>query len=366
MATTIAHDDVQSPASPFARLAGQFAKPCDRVAALQCLSTLVPIVLIWAGIALLDFGSVWSFLAAIGLAVLLTLFLVRVFVLMHDCGHDSLFRSRTGNRVLGFVFGVLSGMPQMVWARHHQYHHQTNGNWEKYRGPLNVITLEQYQAMSPSAQRRYRWSRSIWLAPLGGFFYLIFSPRPTWLRATVALARHALRGAGREPDLAQRSAFGTSYCASLADYRHMLWNNVALLLIALCLAISIGPMRFLLFYLVPLSFAGGAAIVLFSVQHNFEDSYASDNQDWDRQRASIDGTSFLLLPKWLNWFTADIAYHHVHHLCARVPNYRLAECHDTHRELFSGVRRITLAQVPHHARCILWDRASRRIVAPTR
>jgi omega-6 fatty acid desaturase (delta-12 desaturase) len=129
--------------------------------------------LIWIAIANLRFVTAWDGVIAVLLGVGLVLFDLRLFVLMHDCGHDSLFRSRRGNRAMGFVFGVLAGMPQMVWARHHRYHDQTNGNWARYRGPLNVISVADYQALTPAARWRYRLTRSIWLAPLAGFHYLV-------------------------------------------------------------------------------------------------------------------------------------------------------------------------------------------------
>ncbi|MGL6112343.1 MAG: fatty acid desaturase, partial [Rubrivivax sp.] len=112
-----------------------------------------------------------------------------------------------------------------------------------------------------------------------------------------------------------------------------------------------------------LSLAGGAGIALFTVQHNFENSYASGNAGWDYHRAALEGTSFLVLPAWLNWFTANIAYHHVHHLSARIPSYCLAACHEENASLFAKVARIHLAQVPHALHCILWDKAARRIVS---
>jgi omega-6 fatty acid desaturase (delta-12 desaturase) len=99
------------------------------------------------------------------------------------------------------------------------------------------------------------------------------------------------------------------------------------------------------------------------VQHNFEHSYASDSESWDSDEAVLHGTSFLALPSWLNWFTANIAYHHIHHLSARIPNYRLAECHEEFRDLFTGVRRIGLFQVREALRHILWDTESRRIIS---
>ena len=90
------------------------------------------------------------------------------------------------------------------------------------------------------------------------------------------------------------------------------------------------------------SLAGGYGIVLFTVQHNFEHSYASADEGWDRDEAALHGTSFLILPRWLNWITADAAYHHVHHLCPSVPNYRLAACHGEHAQLFAEVTRVRL------------------------
>lgn len=102
--------------------------------------------------------------------------------------------------------------------------------------------------------------------------------------------------------------------------------------------------------------------MLFAVQHNFEQSYASASEGWDFHAAAIEGTSFLALPRWLNWFTANIGYHHIHHPSARIPNYHLAACHTAHVHLFRGVTRITLTQVPRALRCILWDRRARCIV----
>jgi omega-6 fatty acid desaturase (delta-12 desaturase) len=129
------------------------------------------------------------------------------------------------------------------------------------------------------------------------------------------------------------------------------------------MAWSIGSMLFLVCYVVSMSLSGGAAIVLFAVQHNFEHSYASQNEGWDRDTAAIAGTSFLVLPRWLNWFTANMAYHHVHHLCAGIPNYGLVACHEEYQHLFSDVTRIRLSQLPHSLRYILWDTRLRRLVS---
>ncbi len=335
------------------------ARADDGRAALQTMTTLLPIAGLWA-LIIGDGGDH----AALTLAatVLLALFLLRVFVLMHDCGHGSLFLSPALNRRCGFAFGVLAAIPQFVWSQNHQYHHATNGNWQRYRGPLNIIGVDDYDALDRGQQRRYRLLRNIWLAPLGGLLYLFAWPRINFVRATAALVRHRCR-ANAAPDGGAAGAFRAPCCASLQNYAHMFWNNVALLgLLALGSTLA-GPGLFLSCYLASLGLAGGMAIILFTVQHNFENSYASADAGWDPIRAAVDGTSLLVLPGWLNWFTADIAYHHVHHLCARIPNYRLVECHDALAERFTTVTRIRLAQVPAALRCILWDTHARRIVS---
>lgn len=129
----------------------------------------------------------------------------------------------------------------------------------------------------------------------------------------------------------------------------------------MCLAL--GTSLFFKIYLVSLSLAGGAGIVLFTVQHNFRHSYASDDAHWDCDTAAIEGTSFLILPSWLNWFTANIGYHHVHHLSARIPNYCLIGCHNEYRHLFSGVTRLKLGHVHDALKYILWDTRQLQIIS---
>jgi omega-6 fatty acid desaturase (delta-12 desaturase) len=129
----------------------------------------------------------------------------------------------------------------------------------------------------------------------------------------------------------------------------------------MCLAI--GPVRFLAIHIISLTLTGAVMILLVHSQHNFEHAYASGDADWDATTATLAGTSYLLLPRWLRWFTADSCYHHIHHLSAAIPNYRLAACHERHADLFAGVKRLRLADLPGTLRCILWDPHARRIIS---
>ena len=335
----------------------RFATPSDLRGSLQFLSVIAPIAGLWFVIWQTWLDSPWLDAAA---TACLSLFLLRGFVLMHDCGHHSLFRSRSMNRVGGFLLGVLAGMPQPVWAENHRYHHVTNGNWAKYRGPLNVACVTDYLAMSESQRRRYRYTRDILMAPVAGCLYFLVNPRITWLRISWQLLRQRVaRLAGFEAPAKPALPSGVT----MTHYRHMTWNNLMLLAAWGLMAWAVGPALFFVCYVVSGSLAGGYGIVLFTVQHNFEHAYASADEGWCRDEAALHGTSFLILPRWLNWITADAAYHHVHHLCAGVPNYRLAACHKEHAALFASVRRVGLFEIPGALKHVLWDLSARRLVS---
>ena len=341
----------------------QYANSNDLRAFTQILTTFGPLGLLWWVAALSGGVSVWLTLTIIVLISLLTL---RVFALMHECGHGTLFRTQRLNRAFGFLLGVAAGMPQYVWSQHHSFHHAHNGNWEKYRGPYTTLSVDEYAALTARRQTLYRWKCSIACAPIAGFIYLIFNPRFTWLKGNIALAGHLVHEKLVKPTESLRThaaSFRSRYWKSAKEYRHMWWNNAVLLGACALMCYALGPSRFFAIYVLSLSLAGGAGILLFTVQHNFRHSYASDEEHWDHDAGAIEGTSFLILPAWLNWITANIGYHHVHHLSARIPNYRLVSCHNEYQHLFSDVARLRLAQVPGALQYILWDVRARRLIS---
>ena len=341
----------------------RYGKSEDLKGLAQIVTTLAPFALLWW--AAVRLAAISPLLAVLPLPFIILL-LVRAFGLMHECGHGSLFRSRSLNRAFGFILGVVSGMPQYVWSQHHNYHHAHNGDWEKYRGPYATLTVDQYAALTPARQRLYRCKCSVLAAPLAGFIYLIFNPRYTWLKGSIGLVIHTLKRKVAEPGVPLRThaaSYRTPFWKSSREYRHMLWNNVVLLSAWAAMSAMCGPARFFVIYILTVSIAGGAGIVLFTVQHNFKHSYASDSAHWNIDTAAIEGTSYLVLPRWLNWCTVDIGYHHVHHLSASIPNYHLAECHREYERLFAGVTRLRLDEVLGALQCILWDRHAQRIIS---
>ena len=344
-------------------ITGRYNKSDNVKGLTQALTTLASLALLW-WVAVWGVGaSLWLTAAAM---LLITLFHVRVFALMHECGHGSLLRSPWLNRAFGFIFGVVSGMPQYVWSQHHSYHHAHNGNWEKYRGPYTTLSVDEYAVLSNAQQRMYRYKCSLAAAPIAGFIYLIFNPRFTWIKGTIRFVSHIVLKKAAYPAVslsAHAASFRTRYWKSAKEYRHMLWNNVVLLSVWALMCWGCGAGLFFTIYLITLSIAGGVGIILFTVQHNFEHSYASESRCWDYTTGAIRGTSFLILPRWLNWLTVNMAYHHIHHLSANIPNYSLVECHLESQHLFSDVTRVKLSQIPNALKYILWDTRAQRIIS---
>ncbi len=156
----------------------------------QVINTLVPVAVMWWLVARYASNSNWIVAVAIPI---LTLFTLRTLVLMHECGHSSLFASHRLNVAVGFMLGVITGMPQFVWSQHHDYHHANNGNWEKYRGPLTSPSVKEFSALTAAQRRSYLLVRHIAVAPLGGFVYLLFNPRFTWLKGSMGLLLHLIK-----------------------------------------------------------------------------------------------------------------------------------------------------------------------------
>lgn len=345
------------------KLIQRYAHSNNIAGLMQILTTLMPMGLLWWAAVKVASISLWL-VVLVGVGI--TLLTLRTLVLMHECGHGSLFNSGWLNRAVGFILGVITGMPQYVWSQHHDYHHSTNGNWEKYRGALTTPSVKEFSGWSQSQQRLYLLTRHIAMAPLGGFIYLLFNPRFTWLKGSIQFLLHVVMNKAKQPNVAwseHAATFKTRYWKTRREYWHMFWNNVVLFIVWITMSALVGTGLFFAVYIATVSIAGGAGIVLFTVQHNFEHAYAVNSTEWDYDRGAIEGTSFLILPRWLGWCTANIAYHHIHHLSAKIPSYSLAACHNEYAHLFTGVKRVKLFEVHAALKCLLWDEQSRRIIS---
>ena len=327
-----------------------------------------PIALLWASIPALAAEPTLRWLIA-PVLLALVLFSARSFSLMHDCGHNTLWSSSLGNRVTGFALGCLNAIPQFPWSRGHAFHHKHNGNWEVYRGPSSLLTVEQFLRLSPAAQWRYRLTRHPLMLFPGGFFYLVIRPRLQLLLGMVEFAGAAMQFAIASPRSGFQAwkrfvlTFKSSHWYTTGEWLDLLANNIVVLSSWYLMAAWLGLGLFLTCYSVVMACSAAMFICVFFVQHNFRGSYTSGTRGWSYFKGAIDGSSNLVLPEVLNWFTADIAFHSVHHLCERIPNYRLRDCHRLHSELLKGCTYLGLRDIPRCFDLILWDSNAEELVS---
>ncbi|MGB3615099.1 MAG: fatty acid desaturase [Elainellaceae cyanobacterium] len=332
-------------------------------ATVQILNTVVPYIALW--ILAVKAAPVAPWLLP-PVMVLMVLFSTRCFSLMHDCGHYSLFTAKKANRAVGFALGVLNAIPQYPWSRGHAFHHKTNGDWERYRGPSALISTNDFEQLPPSAQWRYAAIRHPLMLLPGGFFYLAIKPRVALIAGTIGFISHSLDclKKGTKTSLPQIvSSYQSKHWYTAAEFWDLLFNNICVVGSWVLLCHYIGTALFLSLYAVVLAFSAAVFIYLFFIQHNFEGSYAHRTDGWSYVRGAIEGSSYLKMSAVLEWFTASIGYHNIHHLSERIPNYNLKACHQANSHLLTGVKILQIKDMPACAKFILWDRDANRLVS---
>jgi acyl-lipid omega-6 desaturase (Delta-12 desaturase) len=340
-----------------------YMKSNDWRATYQILNTVVPYLLLWL-LAVQAAAISWWLLPPI--MVLMTAFSVRCFSLMHDCGHYSLFNSKKVNRVVGFMLGVINAIPQYPWSRGHAYHHKTNGDWERYRGPSGLVSTAEFSQLSPESQRRYELLRHPLMILPGGFFYLAIKPRLALLLGTYGLIVHLVTCWQENPHRSLPEIF-SSYKSrnwyTTAEFWDLLLNNICVVGGWIVLSQWLGAGFFLSVYSVTLTGSAAIFICVFFVQHNFEGSYAHKTAGWDYLLGAIEGSSYLKLPAVFQWFAADIGYHNIHHLSERIPNYNLAACHHANIHLLAKAKTLQLGDIIGCFQFILWDAVTDSLVS---
>ncbi len=311
-------------------LMAPYQAPTAVRSAWQVLNTLVPFALLWWIMYRCLAVSYWL---ALPFAVLAAGFHVRIFIIFHDCGHGSFFKSRLANDLLGCLAGVLTFTPYFQWRWEHAVHHSSAGNLDK-RGTGDVWTLTVQEYLEAGRWKRfaYRLVRN----PV-----VLFGVGPLVL--FLVLQRLVVPKAGRRERL---SVYGT---------------NLALLAMAAAHGWFFGLSAYLVLQLTVLLVAGSAGVWLFYVQHQFEGVYWARHGEWDYATGALQGSSFYKLPRILQWFTGNIGFHHVHHLRPGIPNYRLEKCHNA-VPLFQSVKPITLFSSLKSITFRLWDEPARRLV----
>jgi omega-6 fatty acid desaturase (delta-12 desaturase) len=261
----------------------------------QLANTLVPYAVLWYLTYRAFTYSIWLALPAV---VLLAGFVVRAFIIFHDCGHGSFFRSKKANDFWGRITGLLTFTPYRRWRASHARHHGTSGNLDKRgEGDVWMMTVQEYLQASRWSRLKYRLYRN---------------PLVMFLMGPLLITLVSNRVVGRKD--------------SRADRRSVLGTNVALVLVVAGLLLIVGWQALLFIVLGSLLLAHVAGVWLFYVQHQFEGMYWERSSRWDFVTAALKGGSFYKLPGILRWFSGSIGYHHLHHLNSRIPNYNLVHC----------------------------------------
>ena len=295
--------------------------------------TLIPFALLWG-------AAIWStsvsYWLTLPICILAAGFLVRLFLIQHDCSHGAFFKSKQMNNWVGRAIGVLTMTPYDTWQRSHLIHHSTHGNLDKRGiGDVETLTIEEYNARSYSGRLAYRLYRNP---------FVLFGIGPIFL----FLLHHRL-------PIGLMRAGGRYWLSTMATNL-----SIAGLLIAGIWAI--GWLPFLVIYLSITCTAAIIGVWLFYVQHQFEDTIWEDSKDWQLHEAALYGSSHYDLPVILRWMTANIGIHHVHHLYSRIPFYRLPAVLRDHPSL-ANIRRITLWGSFKTANLKLWDAQKRCLVS---
>ena len=296
--------------------------------------TALPLAALWAAAWFLYYFGFWW--ASLFIAVPAAMFLVRLFMIQHDCGHGAFFRHRLVNDWVGRAISVVTLTPYDFWRRTHAIHHASSGNLDRRGiGDIDTLTVREYQARSRFGRLRYRLYRH----PA-----VMFGIGPAYL----FLLQHRL------PVGLMR--------AGLIPWLSTMTTNAAIALAVATLIWCIGIGAFLLVHLPIVLLAASVGVWLFYVQHQFEHTLWRDGRIWNLHEAALHGSSHYDLPGVLRWFTANIGIHHVHHLCSRIPYYRLPQVLHDYPEL-GEIGRITLWESLRCVRLALWDDARQRLIS---
>ena len=321
------------PALDWAERLKDYARPSTTRGVFQLIVTAVPLVGLWAAMALtLDYGYWIALLLAVPAAGLV----VRLFMIQHDCGHYSYFRARWANDLLGRVIGLFTLTPHRYWRDAHSIHHATSGNLDaRGIGDVTVLTVNEYGALPFWRRVGYRLYRN----PI-----VLFLIAPTYVFVVkFRLPLDMLRRRWRLlPDI--------------------LLSNLLTALIITAVGLTIGFGTFAMVQIPITLLAATVGVWLFYVQHQFESTHWAKEGAWDFHTAAFEGSSYFHMPGVMRWFTANIGAHHVHHLCSRIPNYRLAECLRRYPEL-RQMNRVTLWQSVKCLKLTLWDEDQHRLVS---
>ena len=273
-----------------------YMNPVNTKSYIQILNSVLPYLASWP-VAYVAYQ--YSVILCILVAMFSHVFLLRIFIIMHDCGHSSFFKDKKKNDFWGNVCGILSFSPYHQWSRAHRYHHKHSGNLN-YRGigDVDTLTIEEYAKLSFWGRLKYKAVRS-------PFVFLFLGP------LFVFLIQHRF----------------TKRQDSRKERMNVYFTNLAIVIFGVTVSVLGGLGFYLVYQISVLLFSSMVGIFLFYVQHQYENVYWKTDGEWNHFEASIYGSSYLKLPRVFQWASGNIGYHHIHHLCSSIPNYNLEKAH---------------------------------------
>lgn len=307
-----------------------FAKSEIKLSIRQLINTVLPLIGIWTLGYLFASVSPWI---AVASAILASGFVIRTFIIFHDCTHGSFFTNRKLNDYFGLLTGILTSFPYEKWKNEHLIHHATSSNLDKRGiGDIEMLTIDEYYEKSRLQRIFYRLYRNpIVMFGLGPLYLVLGQNR---FNRKKAKAKERI---------------------------NLYINNAIFFGLCAVLVLLFGWQTFLLVHGITLFIAGALGIWLFYIQHTYEDSYFENDAEWSYVKAAVEGSSYYKLPLILQWITGNIGYHHVHHLSPRIPNYKLQDAHETVKPLQEATT-ITLKTSLQTLRYKLYDQANMRFV----
>lgn len=329
---------LQSPSPPtkeWKAIVKDYAKPRVGAASWQLINTVGLYVVLWVAMyfTLKIDSTLIAWLVTTPIALLAGALLIRVFIIFHDCGHYSFFKSKKLNDFWGFITGTLAFTPYHHWRWEHSVHHAHNGHLDRRGvGDIWTMTVDEYLSASPQKKFLYKLGRN----PI-----VLFVVGPMW---TFMIAHRF-----PQPSAKRKEKIS------------LIYSNLAIAAMVVILGLTFGWLNYLLITLAVMVVATTGGVWLFYVQHQYEDTYWEEGENWDYFKAAVYGSSFYKLPKVLQWFSGNIGFHHIHHLSSKIPNYNLERCHNSHT-MFSEKKPLKLWQSLKCVNFRLWDAEDMKLI----
>jgi len=309
----------------------RYAHPDLKKSIWQIINSVVPYFLLWY---LMYRSLIYPWWVTLVLSVVASGFLIRIFIIYHDCGHRSFFTSAKANEITGMIMGIITFTPFHSWHNQHRIHHATSANLDKRgTGDVWTMTVDEYL-------KAPRWTRFVYHSFRNPF--IMFTIGPVFM--VLVQNRFSRKRMTRQEKL------------------NIYFTNIVILAVSAAISLLIGLKAYLVIQLPVILISHSIGIWLFYIQHQFDDVAWERGREWDYKEAAITGSSFLKFPAVLQWFTGNIGFHHVHHLSSRIPNYNLARCH-YENEIFRDVKPIVFLTTFKALTLSLWDEAERRLIS---